>query len=137
MGNIMNGKKVSTNSNLQFYSRDVVHVILDYSNPNNWIFYAKVGDIEEEDYDDLLSSNKINPGSYRLAVSLYSQGDTLVFESCKIHGNEEAEFYQELKSFITDTRTEKEEQEEEEEHNEEEQVQIEKDKEEETESNTN
>ena len=108
LGNIINGtdNKQKDNGSLKFGSHEVVHIILDYSNPNNWIFYAKVGDIEEEWYDHLSTSDqiitvfdKINPGSYRLAVSLFSSGDALIIERCNIHGTEQGEFYQELKSY--------------------------------------
>merc|ERR1712176_1062878 len=94
---------------LRFESRDVVHIILDYADSFYWKLYAKVGDIEESDYDDLAHAaanghiccvfDTINPGSYRLAVSLFSQMDALIIESCKIHGSEQANFYQELKSY--------------------------------------
>merc|ERR1712228_125684 len=113
-GNIMNGKTIVKKVDmLQFESRDVVHIILDYSDATNWKFYAKVGDIEESDYDDLKTAavnehifvifDAINPGSYRLAVSLFSQMDALIIESCKIHGSEQANFYQELKSYSVQT----------------------------------
>ena len=133
LGNIINGNIIKNNKNLQFESRDVVHIILDYSNQNNWKFYAKVGDIDERDYENLSESqeiqivfNKINPGSYRLAVSLFSMSDALIIESCKIHGNENAEFYQELKNYSIDNDMENDDdndadQEEEEEEDEEEQ----------------
>ncbi len=110
LGNILNNNEtVSNNKDLHFGARDVVHIILDYSKQNNWTFYAKVGDIEEEDYSDLAAAaetkkiatifEKMNPGSYRLAVSVFSQMDSLVIESCKIHGKDTASFYQELKSY--------------------------------------
>eukprot|EP00484_Ammonia_sp_Unknown_P029435 CAMPEP_0197034114 /NCGR_PEP_ID=MMETSP1384-20130603/12315_1 /TAXON_ID=29189 /ORGANISM="Ammonia sp." /LENGTH=819 /DNA_ID=CAMNT_0042463999 /DNA_START=39 /DNA_END=2498 /DNA_ORIENTATION=- len=115
LGNILHEKKVDHAKSLQFEKRDVVHIILDYSNSLNWVLYAKVGDIDEEDYEDLSNStkittvfSKITPGSYRLAVSLYSM-DALVIESCKIHGSEHAEFYQELKSYSTNNKHEEQE----------------------------
>eukprot|EP01084_Bolivina_argentea_P282411 483409_1 len=106
LGQVLHGDDASaaTHESLHFGSRDVVHIILDYSDVNNWVFYAKVGDIEDADYDDLRHKittvfDTINPGSYRLAVALYSQMDALTIASCKIHGTEQGHFYQELKSY--------------------------------------
>merc|ERR1712048_1087755 len=108
-GNIFNGGQVRKDDSLRFETRDVVHIILDYADSFYWKLYAKVGDIDESDYDDLAHAaanghicsifDAINPGSYRLAVSLFSQMDALIIESCKIHGSEQANFYQELKSY--------------------------------------
>ncbi len=106
LGNILHGNAVvGSEKKLEFSSRDVVHIVLDYSSMNNWVFYASVGGIEEEDYKDLKKGcvcvfAQIAPGSYRLAVSLFSQMNALIIESCKIHGTEQASFYQELKSYI-------------------------------------
>merc|ERR1719206_6485 len=104
------GKELRTHDELKFEYRDVIHVILDYSSDaHKWAFYAKVGDLEQSDYDDMREAEKnghvicvfddITPGSYRLAVSLFSQRDALIIESCKIHGTDAGEFYQELKAY--------------------------------------
>eukprot|EP00483_Globobulimina_turgida_P008388 UN08405 len=47
----------------------------------------------------------MSPGSYRLAVSLFSQMNALIIESCKIHGNDTASFYQELKKSYSPPQT--------------------------------
>merc|ERR1711879_704840 len=67
--------------------------------------YGNVGGVEEADYDNLSTAkdlttviDKVAPGSYRLAVSLFSMMDAVIIESCKIHGVDDAEFYEELKA---------------------------------------
>ena len=108
-----------TEKALCFETRDVVHLILDFSQSSRWRLYAKVGDLDEEDYDDLSAAEEadkltavfdhVQPGSYRLAVSLFSPMDALIIESCKIHGVEDAEFFQELKQYALTEEAEEEE----------------------------
>lgn len=110
LGNVFHEDEPFRRENaLQFGTRDVVHLILDFSDSSRWRLYAKVGDLDEEDYEDLMAAEQtkkltsvfdhVQPGSYRLAVSLFSFMDALIIENCKIHGVEDAEFYQELKQY--------------------------------------
>jgi len=105
---------------LQFGTREAVHLILDYSDSVRWRLYSKVGDLDEEDYDDLSKAedagkliavfDRVPPGSYRLAVSLFSSMDALIIEHCRIHGVDDAEFHQELKQYALTEEAEEEEQ---------------------------